>query len=166
MTHHQYPENGDHAASSSTHITPLDQRPDAACQGDTASPNRRQFLAAAGVLAAATLAASTRGVSARTGSAGTPAVAPPLTPVSLQNRRARALEIREQAARYQLGQEFPVPQTNGDEEQYPAGVANYSKAPSPSTWRAPTPTPWRSNHHPASPTRRLPGKWPNAIGSH
>jgi hypothetical protein len=55
-------------------------------------------------------------------------VAPQSTPVSLQGRRARALEIREQAALYQLGQEFPAPQTNGDEAQYPAGVANYSKA--------------------------------------
>jgi hypothetical protein len=128
MKHHLCPENGDHSAASSTHITPLDQRPDAECQGDTASPNRRQFLAAAGVLTAATMAASTVGFSARTGAAGTPAVAPQSTPVSLQNRRARALEIREQAALYQLGQEFPVPQTNGDEEQYPAGVANYSKA--------------------------------------
>ncbi len=93
-----------------------------------ASPSRRQFLAAAGPLTAATLVADTQPVSAQTGAASPNAVALQATPGSRQARRAEALDIRWQAARDQLDQEFPEPQTNGDEEQYPAGIANYSKA--------------------------------------
>jgi hypothetical protein len=100
MAHHQRPENGDHAAARATPITPLDQHPDAERQDDTASPNRRQFLAVAGMLTAATMAASTVGFSARTSAASTRAAAHPSTPGSLQNRRARALDIRQQAALY------------------------------------------------------------------
>ena len=98
--------------------TPGAERPSA-----MASPSRRQFLAAAGPITAATLVADTPGVSAQTGDASPNAVAPQATPGSRQTRRARALDIRWQAARDQLDQEFPEPQTNGDEEQYPAGIA-------------------------------------------
>jgi PAP2 superfamily len=122
MNHHPCPENGDHAAARATDLTPRDPRPDADRTVDLASPSRRQFLAAAGALTAATMAAST------VGAASPRAVPPPSTTSSLRDRRARALEIRQQAALYQLDQAFPVPQTNGDEGRYPAGVANYSKA--------------------------------------
>jgi hypothetical protein len=91
-----------------------------------ASPSRRQVLAAAGPLAAVALVGNTPGVSAQTGAASPPAVAPEATPGS--GRRARALDIRRQAAQDQLGQEFPAPQANGDEAQYPPGIATYSKA--------------------------------------
>ena len=102
--------------------TPGAERPSA-----MASPSRRQFLAAAGPITAASLVADTTGVSAQT-EASPNAVALQATPGSRQARRAEALDIRRQAAMDQLGQEFPEPQTNGDEEQYPAGIANYSKA--------------------------------------
>jgi hypothetical protein len=100
--------------------TPAAERPSAV----TASPSRRQVLAAAGPLAAAALVADAPGVSAQTGEASPRDAAPG----SQQARRARALEIRRQAATDQLGEEFPEQQANGDEEQYPPGVANYSKA--------------------------------------
>jgi hypothetical protein len=91
------------------------------------SPSRRQVLAAAGPLTAAALVASTPGASAQTGAASPPAAATQASPGSRQTRRARALYIRRQAAQRQLEQEFPEPQSNGDEEQYPTGIANYSK---------------------------------------
>jgi hypothetical protein len=100
--------------------TPTAERPCA-----LASPSRRQVLAAAGPLAAASLVAGTPTVSAQTGDASPDAAAPQAPPGS---RRARALEIRQEAALQQLGQEFPALQTNGDEAQYPPGIANYSKA--------------------------------------
>jgi len=101
--------------------TPEAERPSA-----MASSSRRQFLAAAGALTAATLVANTPAVSAQTASPR--AAVPQATPGSRQTRRARALDIRRKAALQQFDQEFPAPRTNGDEEQYPAGVANYSKA--------------------------------------
>ena len=128
MKHHQCPENGDNSASSSTHITYLDQRPDSDRLDAIESPSRRQLLAAAGMLTAATMAASTVGFSSRTGAASTRAVSHQSTHVSPQNRRARALDIREKAALYQLDQGFPAPQNNGDEGSYPAGVVSLSKA--------------------------------------
>jgi hypothetical protein len=128
MNHHHRPENADHAASRATTVVPLDQRSDSDGTYDMALPSRRQFLFAAGTLTAATVAASTVGFPSPTGAASTVEGAHPSTRASLQSRRARALEIRQQAALYQLDQEVPVPQTNGDEGSYPAGVANYSKA--------------------------------------
>ena len=98
MKHHQCPENGDNAASSSTHLTHLDQRADSDRQDDTASPSRRQFLAAAGMLTAATMAASMVGFVSPTEAASTGAGAHPSTHASPQSRRARALDIRRKAA--------------------------------------------------------------------
>jgi hypothetical protein len=43
-------------------------------------------------------------------------------------KKARALEIREKAANFQLNRNFPESRSNGDEERYPAGWANFSKA--------------------------------------
>jgi hypothetical protein len=95
--------------------------PEAERPSTMASPSRRQILAAAGPLAAAALVADTPAVSAQTGDPSPDAAAP-------GSRRARALDIRRQAALDQLDQDFPAPQANGDEEQYPAGIATYSKA--------------------------------------
>ena len=120
----QFPEKGDNSASSSTHITPLDQQPDSNRQYEIESPGRRQFLAAA----AATMAASTVGLSSLAGAATTRAAANQPTKFSLQKRRAQAFEIRERAAIFQLQRKFPDPQNNGDEARYPDGIASFSKA--------------------------------------
>jgi PAP2 superfamily len=120
----QFPEKGDNSASISSNITQLDQRPDSDRQYEIESPGRRQFLAAA----AATMAASTVGFSSLTGAAATRTVAYQSTNFSLQKRRARAFEIRERAAIFQLQRKFPDPQNNGDEGRYPDGIASFSKA--------------------------------------
>jgi hypothetical protein len=96
-------------------------------QADMESPSRRQFLSVAGGFTAATLAAGGVGLSSLTGAPGTRAETRQSGPTSLQRRRARALEIRKKAAFYQLGQPFPDPQNNGDEDRYPTGFASYSK---------------------------------------
>jgi hypothetical protein len=106
----------------------LSSTPEAECRSATAAPSRRQVLAAAGPLAAAALVAGAPAASAQTGDASPPVETPEAIPGSQQTRRSRALEIRRQAALQQLEQEFPAPQTNGDEEQYPPGIATYSKA--------------------------------------
>jgi hypothetical protein len=92
------------------------------------SPSRRRFLSATGGLTVAALAARTVGMSTQTNAADTGAEAHQSTSLSLQKRRARALEIRKEAAYYQLRRPFPNPRDNGDEDRYPSGFANYSKA--------------------------------------
>ena len=87
------------------------------------SPSRRQFLSNAGGLTAATMAAGAVGVSSLTGVSG--AVRAQTPPG--QDRRARGLQIREQAARYEFRQRFPEAQSNGDEARYRPGLANFSK---------------------------------------
>jgi hypothetical protein len=118
------PEKGDDSTSSSTNITHPCQRPDADTKYEIESPSRRQFLAAA----AATVAASTVGFSSLSGAATARAVAHESTTFSLQKRRARAFEIRERAAIFQLQRKFPDPQNNGDEGRYPDGIASFGKA--------------------------------------
>jgi hypothetical protein len=93
------------------------------------SPGRRQFLSAAGGFTAATFAAGDVALSSLTGDSGVTTEPPPQsTPTPLQVRRARALEIRNKAASFQLSQDFPVPQNNGDEERFPLGLVSFSKA--------------------------------------
>ncbi len=93
------------------------------------SPGRRQFLSAAGGFTAATFATGEVGLSSLTGATDRVAEPPPQsTPTPLQMRRARALEIRNKAANFQLSQDFPVPQNNGDEDRFPLGLASFSKA--------------------------------------
>jgi hypothetical protein len=43
-------------------------------------------------------------------------------------KEEQALEIRKKAADFQLNRNIPEPQNNGDEDGYPAGLANFSKA--------------------------------------
>jgi PAP2 superfamily len=124
----QFPEKGDNSASISTNITPLDQRPDSDRSYVIESPSRRQFLMAAGKLTAAGMAAGTVGLSSLAGAATTRAAANQSTNFSLHKRRARAFEIREKAAIFQLNRNFPDPQNNGDEGRYPDGIASFSKA--------------------------------------
>jgi hypothetical protein len=45
----------------------------------------------------------------------------------LTTRRVRALKLRIDTARRQLAGTFPERQTNGDEDAYPAGLANFTK---------------------------------------
>jgi hypothetical protein len=120
----QFPEKDDNSAAISTNIIHFDQRLDSDRQYEIESPGRRQFLAAA----AATVAASTIGLSSRAGAATTRAAANQSTKFSLLKRRARAFEIRERAAIFQLQRKFPDLQNNGDEGKYPDGIASFSKA--------------------------------------
>jgi hypothetical protein len=47
----------------------------------------------------------------------------------METRRAHALELRISTARRQLGDPFPQPESNGDEDRYDiVGLANFSKA--------------------------------------
>jgi hypothetical protein len=92
------------------------------------SPSRRQFLSAASGLAAMTLATDAMGSEARMGTSGTNAEANHQSTVSsLQTRRAQALEIRKRDAVFQLDRDFPVPQSNGDDERYPTKFASFTK---------------------------------------
>jgi hypothetical protein len=125
----QCPEKGGSTTSSFTDITQSDQPSDSESKYEIESPSRRQFLSAAGGFTAATLAANAVGLPALADAAGMSAeVYQQTTPQSLEMRRARALEIRERAANFQLSQSFPEPQDNGDEDRFPAGLVSFSKA--------------------------------------
>jgi hypothetical protein len=97
------------------------------------SPDRRRFLLGAGGLTAAALIGAGGGWSPR----GRAALAAPASPSSstqangssswLDRRRARALKLRIDTAKRQLAGAFPQRQTNGDEDAYPAGLANFTK---------------------------------------
>src|SRR5215475_14902240 len=101
---------------------PPDQDQNADSRNEIKLPSRRQFLSAAGGITTATLASGSVGLSSLTGASGTVAKAD-----DLSDRDERALAIRINAANYQLQNEFPVPQNNGDEGRYPSRFANYSK---------------------------------------
>jgi hypothetical protein len=124
----QCPEKDENTTSSSTNVTQPDQLSDLDSKREIESSSRRQFLSAAGGFTAATLAADAVGLSSLTGSAGISAKAHrQSTPESLERRRARALEIRQRAANFQLNRDFPEPQNNGDEASFPAGLVSFSK---------------------------------------
>ncbi|MCI0660144.1 MAG: hypothetical protein L0220_03635, partial [Acidobacteria bacterium] len=99
-----------------------DQNQNSDSRDETKLPSRRQFLSAAGGITTATLASGSIGLSSLTGASGMVAKAD-----DLSDRNERALEIRVNAANYQLQGEFPVPQNNGDEGRYPSRFASYSK---------------------------------------
>jgi hypothetical protein len=128
MKNHQRIEKGENPASSSSNTAEPDQHLVSDSKYEMESPTRRQFLSAAGRLTAAKLAAGVVGLSSLTDAPGTRAEAYQSTSTSLQRRRARALEIRKEAAIYQLDRRFPDPQNNGDEDRYPRRFASYSKA--------------------------------------
>jgi hypothetical protein len=94
------------------------------------SPGRRAFLLGVGGLAAAALVGPGRG-SEQTTSAGPTSTQPSGSglPLDLEARRARALQLRITTAHQQLGDPFPRPQPNGDEDRYDVvGLANFTKA--------------------------------------
>jgi hypothetical protein len=99
------------------------------------SPGRRGFLLGVGGLAAAAL----MGPGGRWSSSEPPTSAGPTTPqpqpggsgfpLDVEARRTRALQLRITTAQQQLGDPFPHPQPNGDEDRYDiVGLANFSKA--------------------------------------
>jgi hypothetical protein len=122
------PEKSENSTSSSNNTVLPDQQPVSKSKNQMESPSRRQFLSVSGGFTAATWAAGGVGLSSLTGALDTRAESHQTASTSLQRRRARALEIRKRAAFYQLGQRFPDPQNNGDEDRYPAGFASYSKS--------------------------------------
>jgi hypothetical protein len=124
----QCPEKGENTNSSSTNITQPSQSSDSDSRREIESSSRRQFLSAAGGFTAVTLAADAVGLPSLTGASGMSARAyRQSTPGSLESRRARALKIRTRAANFQLNRDFPVPQNNGDEENFPPGLVSFSK---------------------------------------
>jgi hypothetical protein len=124
----QCPEKGETATSSSTNITQQSQPSHPDSKNDINSSSRRQFLSAAGGFTAATLAADAMGLPSLTRAPGKSAKAyRQSTSLSLQERAARALEIRKRAAIFQLTRDFPEPQDNGDEDRFPAGLVSFSK---------------------------------------
>lgn len=86
--------------------------------------SRRQFLGRAGGTAAVL---GVTGLSPILGDAS-PVVSAQKTTDSTSERAARAYQIRHQAAIYQRELPAVVHRINGDEEMYPNGIANYSKA--------------------------------------
>jgi hypothetical protein len=97
------------------------------------SPDRRRFLLGAGGLTAAALIGAAGGGSPPAQAAlPAPAHSSSSTQANgssswLATRRARALKLRIDTARRQLAGAFPQRQTNGDEDAYPAGLANFTK---------------------------------------
>jgi hypothetical protein len=111
------------------------------------SPGRRGFLLGAGGLAAAALVGGGWLVSEQVSSAGPTATQPQPVgsgfPLDVEVRRARALELRVTTAHQQLGEAFPQPAPNGDEDRYDiVGLATFTKALPTTPWarstRAPT----------------------------
>jgi hypothetical protein len=97
------------------------------------SPDRRRFLLGAGGLSAAALISAAGGWSPPA-QAAVPAPARSSSSAQangsssgLATRRARALKLRIDTARRQLAGSFPQRRTNGDEDAYPAGLANFTK---------------------------------------
>jgi hypothetical protein len=124
----QCPEKGETATSSSTNITQPHQPSDSDSKYEIESSSRRQFLSAAGGFTAATLAADAVDLSSLTGTPRMSAKASQQsTSQPLQERAARALEIRKKAAIFQLTRDFPEPQNNGDEDSFPLGLVSFSK---------------------------------------
>jgi hypothetical protein len=124
----QCPEKDENTNSSSTKITQPSQSSDSDSRHEIESSSRRQFLSAAGGFTAATLAADAVGLSSLSGASSMSAKAyRQSTPGYLERRRARALEIRNRAASFQLNRDFPEPQNNGDEDNFPAGLVSFSK---------------------------------------
>jgi len=99
-------------------------------------PGRRGFLLGAGGLAAAALMGpGGRWLSSEQRTSAGPTTTQPrsggLGPLDVEARRARALELRITTAQQQLGDPFPQPQPNGDEDRYAndvVGLANFTKA--------------------------------------
>jgi hypothetical protein len=111
------------------------------------SPGRRGFLLGTGGLAAAALVGGGWLVSEQVRSAGpTPQPQPSSGgsgPLDVGARRARALQLRVTTAHQQLGEAFPQPQPNGDEDRYEVvGLATFTRpcptTPSARSTRAPT----------------------------
>jgi hypothetical protein len=97
------------------------------------SPGRRAFLLGTGGLAAAALVGpgGRWSRSEQTTSAGPTSTQSSGSglPLDLEARRARALQLRITTAHQQLGDPFPRPQPNGDEDRYDVvGLANFTKA--------------------------------------
>jgi hypothetical protein len=98
------------------------------------SPGRRGFLLGTGGLAAAALVGGGGWWrSEQVTSAGPTSTQPSSSgsgfPLDLEARRARALQLRTTTAQQQLGDPFPQPAPNGDEDRYDVvGLANFTKA--------------------------------------
>ena len=97
------------------------------------SPGRRGFLLGVGGLAAAALVDPggrwSRSEPTTSGSAGSRQPGGSGFGLDVEARRARALQLRITTARRQLGDPFPQPAPNGDEDRYViAGLANFTKA--------------------------------------
>jgi hypothetical protein len=124
----QCPEKGENTNSSSNNLTELEQQSELERKYEIESAGRRKFISAA------TLAAGAAGLSSLAGSPSMRAAAHESKLLSRKERRARdrrraqALEIRKKAAIFQLNRDFPESRSNGDEERYPAGLVNFSKA--------------------------------------
>jgi hypothetical protein len=98
-------------------------------------PGRRGFLVGAGGLAAAALVGGGGAWwrSEQVTSAGPTATQPSSggsgSALDLEARRTRALQLRITTAQAQLGEPFPQPHPNGDEDRYDVvGLANFTKA--------------------------------------
>jgi hypothetical protein len=99
------------------------------------SPGRRGFLLGVGGLAAAALVGAGGGWSRSAQTTSAPATSTQPQPggsgfgLDLEARRTQALQLRITTARQQLGDPFPQPAPNGDEDRYEVvGLATFTKA--------------------------------------
>jgi hypothetical protein len=125
-------ENSQTHLESGVLITPENQRDErgqrAVNEPGPESASRRSFLGAAGGIAAATLAGGAVGLSSLADSPGTTAEAASIGPLSAQQRRTRAMQVRQQAALYEFNQPLPGQSANGDDAVYASKIGSFSKA--------------------------------------
>jgi membrane-associated phospholipid phosphatase len=98
---------------------------------DSAAPaplSRRRFLGRVGGVAAVTIAAGVARLPARLGSTGAGADGAAVGPLTAEQRREQAFDIRYQAAIAQRDRPLPDHPTNGDEELHASQIGSYSKA--------------------------------------
>jgi membrane-associated phospholipid phosphatase len=96
--------------------------------GAPSALSRRQFLGRVGGVTALTMAVGAVGGPARLGSIGAKAEGEEVGPVTAEERREQAYDVRHQAALAQKNRPLPDHPTNGDEERYATQIGSYSKA--------------------------------------
>jgi membrane-associated phospholipid phosphatase len=90
--------------------------------------SRRQFLGRVGGVTALTLAVGAGGGPARRGFIGATAEGAVVGPVTAEERRQQAYDVRHQMALAHKHRPLPAHPTNGDDERYANRIGSYSKA--------------------------------------
>ncbi|HYE35374.1 vanadium-dependent haloperoxidase [Methylocaldum sp.] len=89
--------------------------------------NRRKFLKGVKNAAALTMTAGLVSLEPLISGGNTAQAFPEVNPLTPNDRLAQARAVREAAALYHFDQGMPVHENNGDEDEFPNYIANYSK---------------------------------------